>query len=200
MAQISTQQFEQLWTQNGGDPKVAAVMAALMVQQSGGNPDAVNSSDPGPNGSVGLLQINSAAHADLFAQYGGAKGLQDAVNNVKAAVQLYKQDGLSPWSTVNAPNGGTMENPIVSAYQQGRDPLAAAGTEATLTSSATPASSTPAVPNIGTQKDAPLVPGANIKNFHGYDLSARSRPTSSVTPSPRFSTSLSTRTPRMPMA
>jgi hypothetical protein len=36
----------------------------------------------------------------------------------------------------------------------------------------TTASSTPAVPNIGTQKDAPLVPGADTKNFHGYDLSA----------------------------
>lgn len=173
---ISAPEFERLWVQNGGDQKVAAVMAALMLQQSSGNPDAVNSSDPGPEGSVGLLQINSAAHPDLFAQYGGANGLKDTENNIKAAIQLYNSDGLSPWSTVDAPNGGTMENPVVSAYQKGENPLTAAQSSGVMTANMSQQATAPTNAN-----DTALIPsstftapiaGADVKNFHGYDLSA----------------------------
>jgi hypothetical protein len=105
------------WIQAGGPKSVAPLMVALAYQQSGFSPTAVNSSDPGPYGSVGLWQINSAAHPGYFS--GGPGDLMTDTGNAAAAVALYNADGVQPWYDVDAPGGGVMENPIITAWQKG---------------------------------------------------------------------------------
>lgn len=146
---LTVSQIEQLWTSNGGPASIAPLFAAIAMQQSSGNPASVNSSDPGPYGSVGLYQINSQYHPALFSQY-GASGLQNAVNNTKAAIALYGQSGLQPWSTVDAYDSsgavvGTTENPIIAAWQKagGSGPAAASAALTAAGVSGTGASTAP---------------------------------------------------------
>lgn len=116
---MDAQQLANLWIEAGGDPSVAPVMAALALQQSGGNPGAVNQADPN-GGSWGLWQIN-----------GGNQSLLDPLANAKEAVAMYRSSGFSPWATVNEYNGsvwntsgpvtGTTTNPVIAAWNAGQD-------------------------------------------------------------------------------
>src|SRR4051794_38430507 len=97
MAQpLSEQQLQRLWTEAGGDPKVAPLMAKLAVRESGGRAH-INNAGLNKNGSVdyGLWQINSI-HG-----YNPQK-LYDPLYNAKAAVAVYKSQGPKAWSTYNS--------------------------------------------------------------------------------------------------
>jgi hypothetical protein len=73
---------------------VAPVMAAIAEAESSGNPNATHTNS---NGSVdsGLWQINTA-NSDVIAQYGN---VFDPASNAKMAYAIYKQQGLTAWTT-----------------------------------------------------------------------------------------------------
>jgi hypothetical protein len=79
------------WT---GSDLVLAVAVALA--ESGGNPGVTGDLDITPGGSVGLWQINLAAHPDL-----ASENLTDPQTNANAAFSIYAAAGnsFSPWTT-----------------------------------------------------------------------------------------------------
>jgi hypothetical protein len=81
----SASQLEQLWTQAGGDPKQAPLMAAIALAESSGNPSAHN-----PSGASGLWQIlGNPVPGNAF----------DPLTNARMAVAKYKSQGLGAWTT-----------------------------------------------------------------------------------------------------
>lgn len=77
-----------------GDDLVTAV--AIALAESGGDPKANGDTQLTPGGSIGLWQINLAAHPE----YAGVD-LTDPVENAQAAFHVYQQASYSftPWST-----------------------------------------------------------------------------------------------------
>jgi hypothetical protein len=70
---------------------------AIALAESGGNPTVIGDTNITPGGSVGLMQINLAAHP----QYSAAD-LLDPQANMDAAFQIYQQaGGFTPWTTYN---------------------------------------------------------------------------------------------------
>lgn len=82
-------QLEQLWINAGGDRASAAVMAAIALAESGGNPGATNHNSDGST-DRGLWQINSVH---------GSQSTYDITGNAQAAVAIKKSQGLSAWTT-----------------------------------------------------------------------------------------------------
>ena len=72
-----------LWTQAGGPPEVAGLMAAIALAESGGNPSAYN-----PSGATGLWQI-------LGNPFPG--DARDPLTNARMAVAKYRTQGLGAW-------------------------------------------------------------------------------------------------------
>jgi hypothetical protein len=71
---------------------------AIALAESSGNPSVVGDTNITPGGSVGLMQINLAAHP----QYTAAQ-LLDPQANMDAAYQVYQSAGgsFTPWTTYN---------------------------------------------------------------------------------------------------
>jgi hypothetical protein len=71
---------------------------AIALAESGGNPTVIGDTNITPGGSVGLMQINLAAHPEYT-----AADLLDPQANMDAAFQIYQQAGgqFSPWTTYN---------------------------------------------------------------------------------------------------
>jgi hypothetical protein len=90
----SQQTLAKLWVDAGGPQNVANIMAAIAMAESGGRMDAI---DHDSNGSTdyGLWQINSV-HG-----YDPTQLLNNALYNAKAAVAVFKSQGLGAWVTYN---------------------------------------------------------------------------------------------------
>jgi len=71
---------------------------AIALAESSGNPSVVGDTNITPGGSVGLMQINLAAHP----QYTAAQ-LLDPQANMNAAYDIYEAAGgqFTPWTTYN---------------------------------------------------------------------------------------------------
>lgn len=71
---------------------------AIALAESSGNPYVVGDTSITPGGSVGLWQINLAAHPEY-----SAADLLDPQANANAAYAVYQQAGgtFSPWTTFN---------------------------------------------------------------------------------------------------
>lgn len=79
-------QLEEIWILAGGNPQVAPVAAAVATAESGGNPNAVSSSND-----YGLWQINSVH---------GAMASLDVMTNARAAVAISNNgQDWGPWCT-----------------------------------------------------------------------------------------------------
>ena len=93
---------------SGPDLQVAVAVA---LAESSGNPSAVGDTTITPGGSIGLWQINLAAHP----QYTAAQ-LTDPQANANAAYSIYQAAGntFSPWSTYT---NGAYSAYIVTAQQ-----------------------------------------------------------------------------------
>src|SRR3954447_11157852 len=91
----SENQLAQLWVKAGGPRKVADLMAKIALRESGGRA-RINNAGLNKDGSVdyGLFQINSVHGYD-------PNKLYDPLYNAKAAVSVYKSQGLKAWSTYN---------------------------------------------------------------------------------------------------
>lgn len=88
--------LEQLWTQAGGPANVARTMAAIALAESGGR---VSATHKNADGSVdrGLWQINSS-----HAAYDPARLVSDPLYNARAAVAVYRSQGLGAWTTYSS--------------------------------------------------------------------------------------------------
>ena len=77
------------------DPDTAT---AIAMAESSGNPAAVGDANLTPGGSIGLWQINLAAHPEYTADQ-----LQDPQTNANAAYAIYAAAGnqFTPWTTYN---------------------------------------------------------------------------------------------------
>lgn len=79
-------QLEQLWINAGGNPQVACIAAAVAMAESGGNPNAISSSND-----YGLWQINSIH---------GVQATLDVMGNARAAVAISNNgQNWGPWCT-----------------------------------------------------------------------------------------------------
>lgn len=67
------------------------LVAAIGMAESSGNPRAVN---PRGEHSVGLWQINMRAHGT---RYGTESQLYDPLTNARAALDIYRRQGLRAW-------------------------------------------------------------------------------------------------------
>jgi hypothetical protein len=99
LANLTIAQLTALATSTGfADPVTAA---AIAMAESGGNPDAVgDTSITPPFGSVGLWQINVAAHPSYTAE-----SLHDPTTNAQAALAISNGGTtFTPWSTYTTTN------------------------------------------------------------------------------------------------
>lgn len=97
---LTYQELESLWVSAGGSKAIAPVMAAIAVAESGGNPSSLNTVPP--DYSVGLWQINY--YGDMYAgrsrEFGSPSALlASPTAQARAAVAIYRQQGLRAWST-----------------------------------------------------------------------------------------------------
>lgn len=110
-------QLEQLWIQNGGNPLMAPVAAAVAYAESTGNPNAVG--DGGT--SLGLWQIHYTVHPQF-----NASQLFDPNYNAQAAIQLSGNGAnWTPWTTWNNyQKGSGYGASIISSLLGGKTPPA----------------------------------------------------------------------------
>ncbi len=108
---LPAQTLEQLWIAAGGDPRVAANMAAIALAESGGIPNAVNPSDNGgTQASWGLWQISNGTHE------APSPAWANPYDNAQMAVQKFvNAKGFSPWGTY----GGATYNEELAAILSG---------------------------------------------------------------------------------
>lgn len=100
MARLSYQALESLWTSAGGPVELAPTMAAIAIAESGGDPSSLNTTPP--DYSVGLWQINY--YGDMLPgrtrEFGAPMALRASPTaQARAAVAIYRQQGLRAWST-----------------------------------------------------------------------------------------------------
>lgn len=85
--------LEGLWLHAGGPPKVARIMAAIALAESGGRVNAKGGPNADGSYDYGLWQINSS-HG-----YNVQKLTHDPEYNARAAVAVFRSQGLQAWST-----------------------------------------------------------------------------------------------------
>ena len=113
MADYSFSQLEGLWIQAGGNKALAPLMAAIALAESGGNPDANNTTDNGgTQTSWGLWQVSNGTH-----QWPGQADPNNPQANAKYAVQKYQSQGLGAWGTYQS-------GAYLQYYQGSTDPSA----------------------------------------------------------------------------
>ena len=89
MAVYTYQQIEKLWTDNGGNPLAAPIMAAIAIAESGGSSTAHNTKPP--DNSVGLWQVNyyGSLAPSRTSQYGTPDQLlADPNRQAQAAISI----------------------------------------------------------------------------------------------------------------
>lgn len=97
---LSYQAIESLWVSAGGSKALAPVMAAIAIAESGGRPSAHNPTPP--DDSYGLWQINyyGSMRAGRSREFGTPESLlASPTAQARAAVAIYRQQGLGAWST-----------------------------------------------------------------------------------------------------
>jgi hypothetical protein len=80
-------QLQTIWTEGGGSPALAPIMAAIALAESSGNPAA-----SGPGGSWGLWQVQPQDWPQFTPT-------DDPVTQASIANQILAQQGLGAWST-----------------------------------------------------------------------------------------------------
>jgi hypothetical protein len=92
VAGLSLAQIEQDWVGAGGPPNLAALMGAIAMGESGGDPNALNPTDNGgKQSSFGLWQISNGTHT------APASNWNDPQVNANLAVAKFQSQGLGAW-------------------------------------------------------------------------------------------------------
>ena len=111
-------QLKALWIDNGGNPAVADIAAAIAMAESGG---VANASNTNSNGSIdrGYWQINSVH---------GSLSTFDPVANVKAAIQISNNGkDWNPWVTYTSGAYKKFMSPTTAADSAGNPTASTAG-------------------------------------------------------------------------
>jgi hypothetical protein len=112
-----------------------SIATAIALAESSGNPLVVGDSNITPGGSVGLWQINLAAHPEY-----SAADLLDPQANANAAFQVYQNAGnqFTPWTTFKtgqySPYLPSVALPAPSSFVSTLDPAAIDGSVTGLSS------------------------------------------------------------------
>jgi hypothetical protein len=136
---LSNKQLQALWIKAGGDPRLAPTMAAIALAESSGNPVALNDNPSTGDYSVGPWQVNYFGNlrAGRTRAFGTPEQLMgNPLLDAKAAVAIYKSQGLGAWSTytsgaylINMPAGAGMGDSsafgAVPAFTKNAGPTAA---------------------------------------------------------------------------
>lgn len=139
---LSFKQLENVWTQAGGPKKLAKLMAAVALAESGGWAGATNPTDNGgTQTSWGLWQISNGTHSSPA----GGGDVYDPLTNARLAVGKYHSQGLGAWGTYTSGaykshldgNGGGYE-PAAGSSDAGGTGGGTGGAGAVLTSAKTP--------------------------------------------------------------
>jgi hypothetical protein len=88
---MKQQDIQQVLQAQGATPQEAAILAAIAMAESGGNPGAANVSNI--ENSHGLFQINLNAHPSMTTQTAN-----DPASAAAYALSLYREQGGKPWS------------------------------------------------------------------------------------------------------
>lgn len=130
MVWVDYAQLEGYWDQAGGDPKLAPLMAAIALAESGhlhdgkveSNSDALNPTDNhGTQSSFGSWQVSNGTHMPPIGNW------NDPAANAREAVKIYQEQGLKAW--------GTYTSGAYKPYLKGGvPPQEGGGTQATDTS------------------------------------------------------------------
>lgn len=97
MSSLSVAQLTQLAANAGFSGTSLQTAVAIALAESSGNPSVIGDTSITPGGSVGLMQINLAAHPEY-----SAADLLDPQANMDAAFQIYQAaGGFTPWTTYN---------------------------------------------------------------------------------------------------
>lgn len=105
---LSFAQLEGLWLQAGGNYKVAPIMAAIALAESGGRPTAENLTDNGgKQSSFGLWQISTGTHNPPNPNW------SNPLTNAQLAVAKYNSQGLTAWGTYTS---GAYKTTLPNAY------------------------------------------------------------------------------------
>ncbi len=96
---LTNAQIRQVLREAGWPESLIPLMAAIGLGESGGDPTAhrIRAAGQGqrlPENSVGLFQINLLAHPGY-----SVANLVNPVNNARAALQIYRQQGLRAWGS-----------------------------------------------------------------------------------------------------
>lgn len=95
---LSSSQIAQYAANAGFTGSALQTAVAIALAESSGNPSVVGDTNITPGGSVGLFQINLAAHPEY-----SAAELMDPQANADAAYAIYEDAGgqFTPWTTYN---------------------------------------------------------------------------------------------------
>lgn len=145
---LSFQQIEQLWVNNGGDPRWAPLMAAIAEAESSGHTGVLNDTPATGDYSVGLWQINYYQSLMLprTQSYGSPQQLlADPNRQAKAAIALFANgSGAGNWKGDAAwrawqSQGAPLYPTQAELASWGASTSSAAGTAASLGPSTSPA-------------------------------------------------------------
>ena len=95
MAVLNQTQLQQVLRQAGWPQDLIPIMSAIGMAESSGRTTAVNNR-PGREYSVGLWQINLLVHREYTAAQ-----IQDPLQNARAALKIYRREGLGAWGAYN---------------------------------------------------------------------------------------------------
>jgi hypothetical protein len=93
MAVLTQPQLQQVLRQAGWPEDLVPVMSAIGMAESSGRTTAINNR-PGREYSVGLWQINLLAHREYTAAQ-----MQDPLASARAALAIYRREGLRAWGS-----------------------------------------------------------------------------------------------------
>ena len=95
MAVLNQTQLQQILSQAGWPQDLIPIMSAIGMAESSGRTTALNNR-PGREYSVGIWQINLLAHREYTAAQ-----MQDPLQNARAALAIYRREGLGAWGAYN---------------------------------------------------------------------------------------------------
>jgi|5_EtaG_2_1085323.scaffolds.fasta_scaffold61981_2 hypothetical protein len=171
MAKYQFGELEAMARQAGFDPSISPVMAAISLAESGGDPFAHNPKYP--DDSYGLFQINMLDEPgyklgqERRQRYGlrSNEQLFDPMENLKAAKDIYDNQGLNAWSVYQS---GAYKKHLPSNFTAAEIPRSAAQKMSTIAP-------------VKVDTSPPMKTGIDIQSFGGYGAPVgRSRSSDSI--------------------
>lgn len=149
-------ELEGFWTQAGGDPNVAPIMAAIAEAESSGS-NIIQKGQPYSTTGWGLWQITPGNSEPSI---GTDNALLNPLTNARAAVAKYKSQGLKAWTTYTS-----------GAYKQYYNSGVAPVTNGSGANDASYTNATPVGSNLGSDLVSGLVSGLGLSDMK--DLAER---------------------------